>query len=80
MKISPSKVDYPESLNLAALKVWQYIIHRYSDLIFSSGSVDTQWFRAKRLFEQACKSRDVEPYTGNTNKLHEISSKLRLLC
>ena len=79
MKESPSSEVMPSNINPKASKVWVHVLRRYSDLIFGSKVVKDQWFRASRLFEQACKSRDLEPYSGS-NSLREISAKLRKLC
>jgi hypothetical protein len=73
---SPSKKNTPKGMNPEAKKVWVHIIHRYSDLLFGSPEIETQWFRAKRMFEQACKSRDLEPYSN----IYRISASLRKLC
>lgn len=81
MKISPSKTQYPKYMNIAAEKIWRHVIHRYSDLIFGSKMVQDQWFRASRMFEQACKSRGLDPYVKPTSssRLHEIAASLRSL-
>lgn len=81
MKDSPSRKLGPDNMNPASQKVWKYIIHRYSDLIFGSHVIADQWFRSRRMFEQACKARELEPYTGpiSSSKVHEISANLRSL-
>lgn len=82
MKTSPSKKTCPDNINPASKKVWNHIIHRYSDLIFGSHVIEDQWFRALRMFEQACKARELEPYIGPTSssRVHEISANIRKLC
>jgi hypothetical protein len=80
MKQPPSAEVYPSNLNMEALDVWVYVIRKYADLIFGSKSLGNQWFRACRIFEQACKSRNLSPYINNSCALYELAAKLRKLC
>jgi hypothetical protein len=78
---SPSKQDTPPSINPKALDVWVHVLRRYADLVFSSRDVDDQWARATKMYERACQSRGIDPYTGKSysTRIYKISSALRRL-
>lgn len=73
---SPALDNMPEYISQSAIPVWEYVIRRFSDEIFTNRRlVDVQWENAISAFERACKSRNIEPYS----KYLMISSKLKEL-
>ncbi len=62
--MSPSVRYTPHGISQKALPVWEGVIRKYADQIFSDRIVSRQWSTAISLFERQCKSRGIQPYSN----------------
>jgi hypothetical protein len=61
---SPSRENKPPNINKEAIPVWDYIVLKYADQIYTEDRlIDKQWDAAVKIFERACLNRHINPFT-----------------
>lgn len=79
MKISksPSIENMPENINPGAVEIWEHVIRRFADEIYTNRRlVDVQWKCAISNFERICVIRHINPYIST---IKNASARLKNL-
>jgi hypothetical protein len=68
---SPSK-DYPPlGMNPEGLDLWEYILDRYADVIFTGSASHNEWKSACEIYTRVCKSRGIQGWLlGSSHTSH----------